>query len=303
MAVDEECRVHGAQLVLADASIAQVLGLPSPPGLIPVIPKYEPCRRPTPWRGRSGGYCRVTRSYGPRGVEAGIAASSLRGRWDPQYSTVMPYVEEHHVYRCLEPRRALAEAVAKGEVEVVNVVDELASLGVRSSCLGLTGSRALGIAHGDSDVDLVAYGCEEDLYEIFSGLASDWGQPQLGGIHAAPSPGSSWRRAVIRGSKTTWIPARNRCPPLRSYWAIDPPLQRAILELDVDPGQPWSLGYPPCALSRQGTWIVSYEFNLAGILYRGGRMRVEGLASRDYRVVYLGLREEPGTLLCLCADT
>ena len=299
----EACRVHGAQLVLDDASIAQALGLPSPPGLIPVIPKYEPCHRGSPWRGRSGAYCRVTRSYGPWGVEAGIAASGLRVRWDPQYSAMMPYVEEHHVYTCLEPREALVEAVARGEKAVVEVVEELASMGVRTSCLGLTGSRALGIAHSDSDVDLVSYGCEEELYRVFAGLASDWGKPWLGGVRAHPAPDSSWRRAVIRGYRTTWIPARNLCSPLRSYWAIDPPLERRVFELDVEPGQPWSLGYPPCALSRQGTWIVSYEFNLAGLLYRGGRMRVEGLASRDRRIVYLGLREEPGTLLCLCTNT
>ncbi len=302
MALDAACTVHGAQLILSNSTIVQVLGIPAPPGLVPVIPKYRPCRGPSPWRGVSGAYCRITRKYGPLGVEAGIGASGLRERWDPLYGAPMPYVEDAEVSVCVEPRRALLHAIAAGEPVVTRVVDYLRSRGVSTTCLGLTGSRALGIAHEESDVDLVVYDCVEEVFELFESLSSDWGRPELGGVRAHPLTSASWRRARIENINTTWVPARNLCPPLSSYWRIEPPDSKTRLILEVEPRQPWSLGYPACAVSKSGVWIVSYEYNLAGILYRGGVMEVEGVASRDGKIVYLGLREEPGTLLCSCAN-
>lgn len=303
MAITDQCRVHGSQLVLVDATIVQVLGLPSPPGLIPVIPKYRPCAGPSPWSGRSGVYCRVTRKYGPLGVEEGIEASGLRVTWDPMYRAYMPYVRDYDVSICLEPQAALEKAVARGEPSVTLVVDELRSMGISIRCLGLTGSRALGIAHSGSDVDLVVYECRERMYEVFKEMSSNWGEPELGGLVIKPSIDASWRRARIKGVNVTWVPSQNLCPPLSSYWSIQPPNSKRRLLLHVEPGQPWSLGYPPCALSREGLWIVSYEYNLADILFRGGTMRIDGLVSVNDRIVYLGLREEPGSLLCSCTHT
>ncbi len=290
-----ECGVNGSQAVGWDGWIYQVLSIPSPPGMLVVIPKYEPCKGPSPWRRPGSNYCRVTSSYGPLGVELGISRWG-RARFDPVYSTLMPYLEESEVRECIDPRRGLEEAIARGDYDVVRLLEALEAEGIRVSQLGLTGSHALGIAHGESDVDLVIYEGHDIVYRLFAARSTGPVDANLGGVRVSDAD-FSWRKGVIAGVRATWVPAGHRCPPLRHYHLIPQPTGKARLALTVPPGQDPALGYPPCALSEEGVWIVSFEFNLAGILYSGGRLEVDGLISVDGRIVYVGVREYPGSLL------
>jgi len=298
-----ECTsANAAQVIAADSTIYQVMGLPTPPGFTAVIPKYSPCRGPSPWTAPHGPLCRIVRAYGPLGVEAGLGAWGRSLRWDPLYRAPMPYILSSDITLCLEPRRALEHALASGEQAVTAVLEVLEAQGVRTTWLGLTGSRALGIAHQDSDVDLVVYERHERVYEAFKAIARTPASARLGGIIVEPAVDASWRKTVIAGYSVTWTPANNLCPPLREYYSIDPPHAPTIAEVRVPPRQETALGYPPCAAATDGTWIVSFEYNLAGPLYEGGLFRVSGTVSERGRIIYLGLRERPGQLLRLARD-
>jgi len=49
-----ECaKANAAQIITVDATVHQVIGVPAPPGFIAVMPKYAPCRGPSPWRARA----------------------------------------------------------------------------------------------------------------------------------------------------------------------------------------------------------------------------------------------------------
>jgi len=288
--------VNAAQLIGVDSTIYQVVGVPTPQGYIAVMPKYAPCRGRSLWSSASGPLCRIVKAYGPLGVDAGLAAWGRGLRWDPIYRAPMPYISEEEAVVCVEPRRALEQAVAVGEHAVVRVLEALEGEGVRMSWLGLTGSRALGIAHQHSDVDIVVYENHVLVHDIFRRLAGAPAGARLGGVRVEPNVDASWRKAILAGHPATWTPANNLCPPLRRYYAIDPPLAPATRNADVPPAQETALGYPPCARTRDGIWIVSFEYNLAGLLYEGGIFRISGTVSTSGRIIYLGLRERPGAL-------
>ncbi len=296
---DEDCRSHGA-LLLVNGMILQAVGVPSPPGLIPVIPKYSLCdSAETPWRLKGSSLCRITKRYGPLGVAEGIRSSGINERLDPVYGAPIPYVERERVQACIPPLRAFAAAVAGGDAEVVRVASMIStSLRGARVRLGLTGSHALGAAHEGSDVDLVVYEGHEEVYEFFR-RHQGYGTPHLGGVEVEPPPDTTWRKALISGIPTTWTPAGTTCSLLRSYWSIPSPERLVKLRVRVEPGQRHALEYPPCVAGDKAA-IVSFEFNLGGILYEGGVFEVEGLAGGGrHPVVYLGLREYPGSLRIL----
>ena len=110
MSVDEAA-THGSIIYAKDSSILQVVGVPSPPNLIPAIPKYVPCRK-GPWKRPSGRYCRVIDFYGPLGVKNAIARAGMDERLDPFYSSAMPYIHRNEILRIIEPREAMENLVA-----------------------------------------------------------------------------------------------------------------------------------------------------------------------------------------------
>jgi len=239
------------------------------------------------------------KAYGPLGVKAGLEAWGRSLRWDPIYRAPMPYIQFEEVVFCVEPRKALEHALATGEPAVTRVLEALEAEGVRVSWLGLTGSRALGISHSRSDVDLVVYEGHSTVYEAFKRLAGTPSGARLGGITVEPALDASWRKTIIGGHPSTWTPAGGTCPVLRNYYSIDPPDAPAVVEAYVPRGQETALGYPPCARTADGTWVVSFEYNVAGLLYEGGPVRVAGILSERGSVLYLGAREYPGGLFRL----
>ena len=292
-----EPSLHGAIIYTVDGVVGQVQGVPSPPGLIAYLPKYVLCSGGSPWRGRGYSLCREIPHYGPRGLASVMRRLGARWRRDPLYGVEMPYASLYEVARLIRPREAL-EAFASRAPGGSRPVEALYTV-VRGACvslgdLGLTGSYAMGIFHSSSDLDLIAYDRgSQRLYDYFSGLRRGPSREYLGGVVLEPYVDISWRRARLHGISVTWtgVPRVWHCPPLESYYSIPTPNRVFRGSLRVEPGQLGALLYPPC-VEAGGYWVVSFEYNVGGALYEGGRIYVEGLLGGS--VVYLGAREYPG---------
>jgi len=297
---------YGTLMVLRGGIVAQALGMAVHEYCI-VMPKYVECVRETPWIAPWGArLCRVIRGYGPLGLGAAVRASGVKTRFSPYHGAQVPVAHPWDVELYMAPPIALKEAVRRGELDVVEVLYSLLDLGVSITELGLTGSRALSYSHALSDVDLVVYGPNaEVMYEVFKSMGKVWdpaGKSDLGGVTIEPRADLSWRRRVIgpRRTRATWIGAPVRplehCPPLRRQeTGPDPPAKPVRTLTRIEPGQLGALMYPPCVKTSEGEWVVSYEYNVAGVLYKGGRLEISGLAS-DGDIIFLGLREYPGAL-------
>lgn len=291
--------LHSSIILTRSGVWGQAVGIPTPPGMIAYIPKYVACEEPSPWRMLSWNLCRIIPSYGPRGLERVMSRLGGRWRWDPNYGARMPYELLENLTLLLHPVDALRRLVYhpyEGAEGAVSLISDLAGeAGVSVEDLGLTGSYALGIPHGESDVDLIVYGeAAVRMYDFFASHRRGPSRDDLGGITTFPEIDLSWRRGVLWGYKVTWTgaPIEWHCPPLRSYYTISPPVKRIRAVLNVEPGQAGALLYPPCV--RAGDyWIVSYEYNLGGLLYEGGAFELEAYSSKE-GVIYLGLREYPG---------
>lgn len=308
-----EWNPHGAIIYTRGGEILQAIGIPAPEGFIVAIPKYAPCSRlDTPWSRASGRYCRIIREYGPRGVrEAWEKFSAEQGQarleaYDGVYAASMPYVRLCDAIEIINPRRALAEALASGQEAVVQAtVLILSGAGVSVEDAGLTGSYAAGIASPKiSDVDLIVYGPQSALrmHDYFKSLKPAEGRrSSFGGVRVQPPLETLWRRArVSEDLVASWVGVPERvaghCPPLRGYPNIDPPSGRIVkLRVKVEPGQEAALLYPPC-VEAGGVYLVSFEYNLGEILYEGGILEVEAVESISGGTVYLGLREVPGVI-------
>lgn len=305
MAREMNC-LYGDIIVTRDGVIAQSLGIPLGE-YCSVIPKYVVCEGMTPWRARWARLCRIIRGYGPRGLEKAVRTAEIPEKYHPSFGRSVPALHPWDAVLIVEAVEALASAIARGEPGTLGA---LSALGLRSGLdgsLGLTGSRAGGYPHERSDVDLVAYGPEAAtrLYEEFSALGGPWdpaSKSDLGGVLVNRPLDLSWRRRVIDTPlgryPVTWTGAPAEplahCPPLRHSNGLGKPVGIVRERICVEPGQETALLYPPC-VQTGGGWIVSFEYNLAGLLYSGGCIIVEALKTSD-GVILLGAREYPGRI-------
>lgn len=297
-----EPSIHSSIILTRGGVWGQAIGIPTPPGMIAYIPKYVECGESTPWRHLSRNLCRIIPSYGPRGLEKVMNRLGHGWRLDPVYGAVMPYVLEEELLLFIHPREAMYRLVSQageGLELVVEVVWEVArGTNVPLWMLGLTGSYAAGIFHAGSDVDLIAYGWGSavKMYEYFRENARGPSSEDLGGVTVYPDVDLSWRRGVFKGYSVTWTgaPSSWHCPPLKDYYSISPPVERVEARIHVEPEQAGALLYPPCVQAGD-YWIVSYEYNIGGILYEGGVLHISALSSSD-DVLFIGLREYPGLI-------
>ncbi|MCX8195491.1 MAG: hypothetical protein N3F67_00170 [Acidilobaceae archaeon] len=291
---------HGS-LIFSRGLVAQVIGIPSPPGMVAAIPKYELCRD-SPLKG-SVGFCRLIWSYGPRGVESVIPFA--RARQDGLYGALMPYFPREEAWQIVRPREALLHALSSPPKglgrEMLEALAFLRSWGLSPAELGLTGSLALRAENpAISDVDFVVYGsraAERAYYALLS--LGEGERAELGGISAIPPLSSGWRRNKLGGTYVSWagVPLEGElCDPLRSYFSLPTPRRATRAEVKVEGGQASSLLYPPCVEASDGRYLVSFEYLLGRAFYEGGRLEVRALESWDKRVLYLGLRELPGEI-------
>ncbi|MCE4600096.1 MAG: nucleotidyltransferase domain-containing protein [Desulfurococcales archaeon] len=291
---------HSSLIVTRDGLVGQVVGVPTPPGYLAIIPKYVECKGPSPWSYKDRMLCRIIPSYGPEGLARVMEA--LPGRWrrDPLYGTLMPYVADDEVLLFIHPRDALARLIASTPVESAGVVEAVYEIveesGVSAGELGLTGSHALGAPHSGSDIDLVVYGVEGvvKVYDYFRGIRRGPSREVLEGLEVHPTLDISWRRSRVGGFRVTWVgaPIYWHCPPLSHYYRVEGPSHRYSIRACVEPGQTRALLYPPC-VEAGDYWIVSYEYNLGGLFYEGGCFELRTMGTGD-GVLYLGIREYPG---------
>jgi hypothetical protein len=83
------------------------------------------------------------------------------------------------------------------------------------------------------------------------------------------------------------------CKPLKSYFNVDSPVKPVEVTMYVERGQPSALAYPPCVVSSDGIYIVSFEYNVGALLYEGGVLGLEVWLVRAAGTVYLATREMP----------
>jgi len=289
---------HGSAGVTVEGLHFQVVGLPAPPGKIMVIAKYGFCGGP--WRRPAGSLCRLNQAYGPQGVEDAARRGSVKLQWDESYSAHIPYITAADAIEIVDPWSAAAAVTTRGGLEPLNTaVASLARLLAPGcgGCVGVTGSLALGVATPSiSDVDLVVdESIAEEVYARWRGAVKPLRAPaSQGGFRVADT--LEWRRGLLGGVHVSWIAVPRRpalhCPPLRRYPNLDQPRREWRGILRVPPRQVEALLYPPCVVTEEGYWVVSYEYNAARLLYEGGNLRVEGL--RGNNTIYLAGRPTPG---------
>ncbi len=291
---------HGSIGVAFNGLHFQVVGLPSPRGLVPIIAKYMPCGV-GPWKRPSGRLCRVNPEYGPKGVEAAAVKAGLGLRWDEAYGALVPYLDLAKALIIVDPWEAMAEVARSPRPPQALTALEAAFLVAPGcgGCVGVTGSLAMGMAVPEiSDIDLVVEeGWEEEVYRRWRRIVKPLPAPASeGGVAIADT--LEWRRGLLGGFHISWIAAPRRpashCPPLRRYPNLDTPRAAWRGRLTVRPGQPAALLYPPCVEAEEGLWIISYEYNVARLLYEGGTLEVEGLKGES--TVYLAARPNPGSI-------
>ena len=319
---------HGAIIISINGVILQGLGFKQPPGYYVGIPKYIldlNCRE-SPWRRRRLCLKRLLKEYGPRGLEAAYLKSKplLDNVYLEQFNVNVPAIKKSSVLSIVNPPDALIKVVTHADMlrnfySLYGVLSELEAWGVDLHNLGLTGSLAMGFANPQiSDIDLVVYGAKGALaaYDYFieksrvcrrgtsgKNAAAMFKRSQFGGLRVEPPIEVSWRRLLCSKSPNTvsWVGVPetplSHCGPLERMHIHD--LKPARLKLRVEGGHESSLLYPPCTISYEGIAILSFEYNVGGILYRGGKFLVEGLYSPEYNVVLLASRERPGFIRIL----
>ena len=256
------------------------IGIPSPPGLIPVIPKYV-ISREGPWgRGRIR-FHRILRKYTRQDIDEATANAGLTPRVDPLYNTTIPYIEEPMIFYKIDPLTALDKLISRPRSRVsYTLLHLLRELSTRAEAIGVTGTLALAIENDSiSDIDLIVVTLEPSKFmDRFTG--------QVKPHHTLP-----WRRGYYKGVHVSWTGVNPygtlHCPPLSSYWRIQTPIVEGRWVVHVEPGQEGALLYPPCVESSDGRFIVSYEYNMGYKLYRGGRLVIGGVAAPN--VIYTGV--------------
>lgn len=307
---------HGTMIVDRSLRVHQVIGLPAPSPFIVTLTKYRLCGRDTPWRLGRLPLCRLLTKYSAREAKEAAAQGGVRLVDDPFYNSKIPLLDPStEIIIMAEPEEALRAIIARpqGWLErlLIHIITSLSRKGVGG--LGVTGSLALGF-HSDevSDIDLIVYESENaeraiKAFREVNGIPARAPLSTAGGVRLSPPTDLAWRRLLIRvpGENpvhVSWTGAPlipgSHCPPLRE-WRSLPSIQGvAHIEVSVEPGQPSALLYPPCVETRDGDYIISFEYNVAMHLFTGGRMRVSGLRAGGEALV-LAAEEYPGSLSLL----
>ncbi|MEB3797769.1 MAG: nucleotidyltransferase domain-containing protein [Caldisphaeraceae archaeon] len=295
---------HSSTLITKDLLVGVEIGIPSPEGFIPIIPKYVSCRRGA-WKRRANSFCRIISEYGPNGIRDSIERSGLKLVYDPVYRSYMPYVNKGDVLIYNDPREMFKELLSHpqgADEKIVRVLGKI--LGdVDLSSVGLTGSYSLNMWNAFSDIDLVIYGkknSEDFLIKFMRRANALECKENYGGVFLR-GPCVPWRRGKVLGIAVSWIGVpeviSGHCDAAREYHKIKIPSKVGNLETYVSPGQGEALLYPPCVKDENGRAIVSFEYNAGYLLYNGGRLEVSGLY--DGRSLFIGTREYPGSIRLL----
>ncbi len=252
--------------------------------------------------GRPGSrYCRVLREYGPKGVREPLRSLNSYGyilRFDPMYNASVPLIREEDMVLYITPRDALARLVGRDYYQTLqsvlqDILLDLRGIGIPLDHVGVTGSLAAGIAsEGVSDVDLVVYGSDNavTLLNHFGKIVTPLEEVRddVGGFRAKRLY-VGWRRGFREGVGVSWVGIPKGgyevCKVINSYWRLQPTTGCIKTTVEIEPGQPSALIYPPCV--RAGRfYIVSFEYNVALMMYKGGLFKIRGELAGD-EVIYV----------------
>ncbi len=288
--------------------MAQALGIERISDKLIVIPKYIISDKNSPWRLGTLYLSRIISEYGPLGIlkATSKAFNLVKKCYSSLYLTNVPCIGLERVVRFSEPRKAVLSIIKKPkstlDYDLINVLTALRSEGIDLNNVGITGSLALGFANPSiSDIDLVIYGEKNSkkiirLFEKFMQKEPSF-KDLFGGVKVMPPINVSWRRSRIKNRFVSWIGVPERILSHCKAVVKSPPYKRCKVVLEIENGQPNSLLYPPCVISKGGETLVSFEYNLAYMLFKGGKFKIEALCSEDESTVYLGTREFPGVIV------
>jgi predicted nucleotidyltransferase len=291
-------------LITKEGLIAQALGLPLSASKVPIIPKYVISKERSPWELHGIYFSRIISEYGPKGLSKAVAqAKSLVNTcFSETFLTEMPCVDIIDVLYMSMPQDALQRILRAPrnelEIDVIEVLSTLKEHGISVNDLGITGSTALGFGNpAISDIDLIVYdNASLKILELFTSQSKrPLLKENIGGLRVRPPIDVSWRRAyLLKRRAVSWIgvpeQVLSHCDIVRKY----PPLKQCKIRVHIEPEQEGALLYPPCVVSIDGRYVVSFEYNLAYELYMGGTFEIKGMCSEGLLIVYLGTRESPG---------
>ena len=306
------------------------VGNAHPPNGIIAYLKYVPSLKPTIWRRRKTWLRRVLRRYGVRNVSK-VTKNFSRDIYDFVLGASVPFIKWSEVEEWLKPEERLQELVRKASkpleikaVEAALRLSDSAEIGIGS--LGVTGSLLLGAQNPTySDINLVIYGCKEALDIAYCRE-----------LKLDPMPKEKYFERIHNQSITYGLPENilKQVNPPHKFKAIgDIPVGFTFVsrrrvrygsivyrylggvraELYVEGGECSSLQYPSITsvgevYSVEGPRIeyavhavISYEGLFNWVLFRGGCLKVKGVALARYpyndSVVLVGGKEEPGYVI------
>jgi len=317
-------------LVDRNGNIHVVVGNNHPPGMVYAYPKYVPTNKKTPWCNHITCYERIPLHYEVMHIYL-RARGLVEESYDPKYGTNIIGLKRTDIVRTLNARRRLRDLIASPktllEILLVELVDELRSLGIRLSDVGVTGSILAGI-HNDeiSDIDLVIYGEDNTLrmLEVVSSVLkpltgtymSEWVKNHSKAYklprEIVEKYYAIWRRGLYKNRVVSLIYVDDKSiSELYNYYSeiyYYLGALRAIVE--VDPHQITSLYYPLKTRARvvsiekglrisDELVIVSYESLYSKPLYLGGKLLVEGALYKvkgphERLELLIGVREHRG---------
>ncbi|MCE4604589.1 MAG: nucleotidyltransferase domain-containing protein [Aeropyrum sp.] len=268
--------------------------------MIPAIPKYEICSKPSPWARAGVRYCRILARYTPEDLEESLKASGLPRRKDGIYNTIMPYVPRGDIVEYRSPKAALDEILQAGRPywAVGPIARTLKSVGKGDpEAVGVTGSIAGGYYGAHSDIDIVVYSPnypELVVRKLLETGETDVAIARYSGVFEGSYP-IGWRRRVVEGKRVTVTLAPSRpgshCEPLKNYWRVPTPEKSIYMREAIIPsGQESALLYPPCFRTSDGVWIVSFEYNVSYLAFEGGPFKLMGVADGSGTTIYLAVR-------------
>jgi hypothetical protein len=290
---------HDSTIITKDLLVAVEIGIKSPEGLIPVIPKYVSCRE-SKWKRKKLSFCRIISEYGPYGISDAIKSSKIKMLYDPIYRIKMPYIKKEDIMIYNNPKDVFTEnfIYSYKYIESLPLFDLIKDLDIKQ--IGITGSYSLGMQYGESDIDLVIYG-EKNVELIYNKFINNTNiiecKNSFGGV-IIDDLCVPWRRGTYRGMAYSWTGVPNEiashCDPIKDYNKIIIPDKVENLNVYIPNGQINGLLYPPCVRDSNGRYIISFEFNAGYLLYNGGHLSISGLSNE--KSIIIGTREFPGKI-------
>ncbi|MUN28675.1 nucleotidyltransferase domain-containing protein [Sulfuracidifex metallicus] len=255
------------------------------------------------WRG----YNRVLKNYGVHN----LVKNPQNFMYQPCLDASFPVVYTSQIGLHLTPEDGL-DKVMKGKVDedltnvVLSIVDKIGTKGV-----GVGGSILAGTYHSKSDVDLIIYGKDRslDVYYQLNELGTDneWIE-ETSRNYELPVDQVLYlydrkRRGILNGVKVSInfvdISSYKLCNELcESFYPVND------VSLYVEEGQVEALFYP-ARVKVSGNIeegkideIISYEGIYSSLLFKGGKMRVDGVLIKceNRNMVIIGDRKFRGNI-------